>query len=237
MPGPTGPRQLQRAVVGHAHTGEEVDSRGEVAVAQVVAGRGEREQVTGVRCRAVDATVAVARLVGPAVGVPAQRVVAAAGVVDDRHEHATEVGQQGGTGTQVGLPLHLHRVGGVEPLARLVGVEHLQVQAGVARQVRDAEHRAPGQAPLDVAPRADRLVPDDVGGRDPVRQLPRGRRRDRHAWLGRAPAGSGHGSGPARACSWRTAPHPRLTSLPPIRTQPAAWAGSVSMDYRNQGAG
>ncbi len=192
----------------------------EVTTVEAVLGGGERAAGHGRWAPAVDAAVAVARLVGPAVGVPAQRVVALAGVVDDRHEHAAHVGQQDGTGAEVGLPLHLDGVGDVEALARLAAGAAARLQAGVARQVGDAQHRAPGQAPLGVAPRADRLVPDHVGGGDPVGKLPCARRRDRHARARRGPAGSGRGPGPARACSWRSAPHPRLASLPPIRTQP-----------------
>ena len=49
-------------------------------------------------------------------------------------------------GAEVGLPLHLHRVGDVEPLDGLRGVVHEQVGAGVALEVGEPDRGAPRAA-------------------------------------------------------------------------------------------
>ena len=87
---------------------------------EAVLGQRHREPVARVRMVTVDGAVAVLRRVAEPVRRAAQRVVAPAGVGDDRQEHAAHVGEQQRARAEVGLPLHLHRVGDVQALAAAV---------------------------------------------------------------------------------------------------------------------
>ncbi len=79
-------------------------------------GEGQGEVVAPVGARGVRGAVAVAGDVGPRRRRAAQGVVAPRGVVDDGGQHPAHVREQQGARPEVGLPLHLHRVGHVEAL-------------------------------------------------------------------------------------------------------------------------
>ncbi len=154
-----GPQLDERAGVGTvAHVGqravgldgdalEEVHAGNEVATAQSVLGQRHREAVARVRVLTVHATVAVPLLVAQAVRRAAEGVVRRAVGGGDRQEDATHVGEEERAGAEVRLPLHLDRVGHVQPFERLRRVVDEHVGARVAVEVGEPERGAAGQHP------------------------------------------------------------------------------------------
>ena len=147
--------ERERAVGLDARALEEVDVGHDVAPAEPVLGQRHREAVArrwgGRRARRRRRTSP--RCAGGSTRRRARRAWRSR-VGGDREEHATHVGEQERPGAEVGLPLHLDRVGHVEPFERLRGVVHEQVGAGVALEVGEPERRAPGQHARRVAARA-----------------------------------------------------------------------------------
>ena len=146
-------------------------------VAPVEAVLGQRRARAGrgpFGCAPLHAAVAVPVVVGAPVRAPHRQswrpLVSATIVISTRpmSESSSDAG------AEVRLPLHLHRVGHVEPLGGLRGVVDEQLHAGVAVDVGEPQHGAAGQTPRRVAAGADRLVPDD---RRPGRRRRAGRRR------------------------------------------------------------
>src|SRR5581483_1482785 len=141
---------------------EEVDVRDEVALAHAERPQTVEEVVTAVvhvpRVLPEPADVALG-----AAGA-AQRVVAAAGVADDRREHGSLARQQARSGGEEDVVLGAHGVGRAVTVRGVVRVVEEGVDGLVALEVDDAQDVAPRQ---DVGPRLTGADDDvDDRGRD-----------------------------------------------------------------------
>ena len=138
--GRTAGSNVERAVVGDAHRGEQVDVRWQVAPRPGRAWPGRRQS----RSRAVGRRRTTRRRRSPGLEQPHRaswRPLVSSTTVG---EHPAHVRQQQGAGTQVGLPLDLDRVGHVEPLGGVVRAVQRPgaTQASPSRSV-DAQHARP----------------------------------------------------------------------------------------------
>lgn len=157
--GPRGTDELQRAVRVDPQALEERQRRWQVPRRQPLLGRGQFEQLAPCGGAALRRTVAVTRGVARRRRRTAQGVVPAAGVRDQRGQHPTLVGQQQPPRAEVGVPLHLHRVGDVQPLPRAALDEQQQVRARGACRVGEPQLGATGQRFVRVVAARHRLGP------------------------------------------------------------------------------
>ncbi len=111
---------------------------------------------------AIRSRIRTARVDG-GVAEPAERVVMAVGVVDDREQHAPEVREQHPTCREEDLILDLDGVGRVEALARLVGVVREERARLAALDIGDPQRLPPAEDAGPVPAAADDLG-DGTGG-------------------------------------------------------------------------
>ena len=112
-------RSASAPSVVDAHALEEVDVGHDVAAVEpgLASATANRSRAFG--WRAVHAAARrTSRSLRAGVDAPHSASWRAAGVGDDRQQHAAHVGEQQRARAEVGLPLHLHGVGHVEPLDR-----------------------------------------------------------------------------------------------------------------------
>jgi len=114
--------------------------------------------------------------------------VAAGGVGDHGGEDPALIGEEQPAGAEVGVPLDLHRVGGVQPLPRPPVDVQQQMGAGVAREVREPQLGAAGQNAVRVGAARDGLGPDRGAGQ---KLGPVARRHHRHGFGTGAVLGAG----------------------------------------------
>ena len=169
--------EVQRAVGVDAHALEERDRGWQIASVEAELRQRDDQAVAGAGARALDAAVAVLRVVVGPIRRAADRVVAAGGVVRDRGEHAPAVGEQQRASARVHLPLDLGGVGEVQALARQVGVVERDVRAGVAVEIGEPQHAAAGEQVRRVLAGVEHLVPQHVVRRHARREIPGAARR------------------------------------------------------------
>ena len=157
--------RLDLAIRADLHPLEPVDAGMDVLAAQAELGEREGEAVPRIGVRAPVVAGPVASGVGRRIGRPTEGVVGFGAVLQQAHHHPPHVREQQAAFAQIGVPLDLDRVGHVQPLHGIFGVEHQHGGAGVPGEVGEAQPRAAVQALGAVAPRPDRLLPEHVLGR------------------------------------------------------------------------
>src|SRR5712691_3770722 len=162
----TRPRQplhdRHRAVGMNGHVHEPVDVGDDVLLAEPEGREGPQEVAAAVG-RVLDA---VAKLVAFRATAPADRVVAAAGILHDREEPPPHVRVDAVAPGEEDRPRVLHRIGGVVALLGARGVVAEEVDRLLALEVHDAQHLT----------RRDHAGPDLPGRNDAVLDDPFHRR-------------------------------------------------------------
>ena len=153
----------------HFHAFEEVDVRRRCPCDPSRTWPGEHETIAGVGMRPMVVTLPIFGRVGLFVGAP-QNVSCFRSVFYDARQHPAHVRSSSFPLPRYRVPLHLDRVGDVEPFDGTVGVQQDRfTQPSPSRLVRRSARAATEDAGSSIH-RGDGFVPDDVAGTDAGRE-------------------------------------------------------------------